>query len=162
MCVYHGYHPHDKDKDCTKFSSVLSLSKWKTKTNRKRKMMTKTLISRQARVLTRTIVSGFGQLQLVMVMARTATEQNRLKAHSSRSPAVPLSNSWGKYTPINKCAKINICLNFSKSKSSRGVLSALTQSPSCGVYVAPTPATAIFSPLIVVYVYLIRFLSILL
>lgn len=68
--------------------------------------MTKTLISRQARVLTRTIVSGFGQLQLVMVMARTATEQNRLKAHSSRSPAVPLSNSWGKYTPINKCAKI--------------------------------------------------------
>lgn len=36
--------------------------------------MTKTLISRQARVLTRTIVSGFGQLQLVMVMARTATE----------------------------------------------------------------------------------------
>lgn len=54
--------------------------------------MTKTLISRQARVLTRTIVSGFGQLQLVMVMARTATEPAE-PAHSSRSPAVPLSTA---------------------------------------------------------------------
>lgn len=108
-------------------------------------MMTKTLISRQARVLTRTIVSGFGQLQLVMVMARTATEQNRLKAHSSRSPAVPLSNSWGKYRPINKCAKImseffqvQVESRLAISSHTVALLRCLRCSHSCYCYLLPS------------------------